>query len=50
VTSLEGENLDIGYCLVVFCCLHLKSGLIRRVAFGEIGLIRRVAFGEIGLI
>ena len=29
---------------------HLKSGLIRRVAFGGSGLIRRMAFGGSGLI
>jgi hypothetical protein len=30
--------------------MDLKSGLIRKVAFGESGLIRGVACGESGLI
>ena len=30
--------------------VHVKSGLIREMAFGESSLIRQVAFGESGLI
>jgi hypothetical protein len=30
--------------------VHVKSGLIREMPFGESSLIRQVAFGESGLI
>ena len=35
VATLEGDNL-----VVALLSVHLKSGLIKEVAFGESGLIR----------
>ena len=49
IASLEGNNLVILY-MYFTSLVHLKSDLIRGVAFGGSGLIRGVAFGGSGLL